>query len=1120
VKDHVESNAVSAWEETVVIPTYPAPAPDPNPMFLEKRVNQGTSGRVYPNPFTDHVSNEKKVDRPYRAVWLENEYVRLMILPEIGGRIHVGLDKTNDYNFFYRQHVVKPALIGLFGPWISGGVEFNWPMHHRPSTFMPVDHCIEEHADGSRTVWLSEHEPMGRMKGMVGICLHPGKALIEAKVQLYNRTPYVQTFLWWVNVAVHVNEQYQVFFPPDVTYVTFHARQDMSHYPIARGTYCGIDFTQGVDISWPKNVPASTSFFVVETRYDFFGGYDHGRQAGLVHVANRYVAPGKKLFTWGSGEFGRAWERNLTDADGPYVELMAGAYSDNQPDLSWLQPYETKTFSQYWYPIQRIGPAKNANRRAAVNLEANGRRAMLGVCAAEVFRRAVVRLEASDRVLFEREVNLIPGAPFVAEAGLPKGIADGDLLLRVCTPDGHEIIRYTPEHPQEKPLPPAATPPPPPQEIEAAEELFLTGLHLEQYHHATWYPEPYWEEALRRDSGDVRCNNALGLTYLQRGEFALAEQHFRRAIQTLTRRNPNPRDGELTYNLGLALKHQQRLDEAYAAFYKAIWSQAWQAAGYYALAEIDCWRADFGTALEHLERSLLTNALNTKARNLKAAALRHLGQYEQAEALARQTVALDPLDFWSRNELVLLCRARGEEPSPPSPLPGRARGDTADAGHLLEELSGLMRGAVQTYLDVAYDYAGAGLWDEASDLLARLVARPGEGGPVYPIVLYSLGYLAHQRGEEAQAREFYRQATEMPPDYCFPVRLEEMEVLQHAVAANPQDAQAFYYLGNLLYDKKRYEEAIRHWEAACRLQPGLAIPWRNLGIAYYNVRRDPEQARRYYVEALEANPCDGRLLYELDQLTKRLGTPPAERLAHLEQHLDLVEQRADLFVEQAALYNQLGQPHKALDLLLSRRFYPWEGGEGTVSGQYATAHLLLGRTALETGDAQGALDHLEAAQHYPESLGEGKHRWTSEAHLHYFAGLAREALGDAEGAKTCFRQAAETQDGFSPATYYQALALGKLGEAAACHDRLLELLDFASRQMEAEAEFGYFGTSIANFLLFEDDLRKLNRIHYTYMAGLAYLGLEQVSQAREAFEQVLALDVNHVGAQEELKRLT
>ena len=242
------AQGVRVWQEDVVIPTYPAPEPDRNPMFLDKRVYQGSSGKVYPNAFTDRVS-DTKVEKSYQAVFLENEFIRLMILPEIGGRIHVGQDKTNGYDFFYRQNVIKPALVGLLGPWISGGMEFNWPQHHRPSTFMPVEFRMEEHEDGSRTVWLSEHEPMNRMKGMVGICLYPGKAIVEAKVRLYNRTPLAQTFLWWANAGIRVHDRYQAFFPPDVTFVADHAKRAVSRYPVATDSYYGVDYSPGTDIS-------------------------------------------------------------------------------------------------------------------------------------------------------------------------------------------------------------------------------------------------------------------------------------------------------------------------------------------------------------------------------------------------------------------------------------------------------------------------------------------------------------------------------------------------------------------------------------------------------------------------------------------------------------------------------------------------------------------------------------------------------------------------------------------------------------------------------------------------------------------------------------------------------
>ena len=175
---------------------------------------QGSNGKVYPLPFIDKVFDVPELRR-YRALRLENEFVRVLILPDFGGRIHAIQDKTNhDYDIVYHQKVIKPALVGLAGPWISGGIEFNWPQHRRPGTFMPVDWSIERPPDGSITAWMSEHDPLNRLKGMHGVRLTPDSALIEVRIRLFNRTPYLQTFLWWANAAVKVHDQYQSFSPP------------------------------------------------------------------------------------------------------------------------------------------------------------------------------------------------------------------------------------------------------------------------------------------------------------------------------------------------------------------------------------------------------------------------------------------------------------------------------------------------------------------------------------------------------------------------------------------------------------------------------------------------------------------------------------------------------------------------------------------------------------------------------------------------------------------------------------------------------------------------------------------------------------------------------------------
>jgi len=1023
---------VRAWEEQVVISTYRVPPPDKNPMFLDKRVYQGSSGKVYPNPFTDRVSDVKE-DKAYQAVYLENEYIRLMMLPEIGGRIHIGRDKTNGYDFFYRQNVIKPALVGLLGPWISGGVEFNWPQHHRPSTFMPVEHSIEEHDDGSRTVWLTEHEPMNRMKGSVGICLHPGKAIIEAKVRLYNRTPFVQTFLWWANVGIRVHDQYQAFFPPDVTFVADHAKRAVSWYPIARNFYYGVDYTSGVDIGWYKNIPVPTSYMVTKSNYDFFGGYDHGKHAGLVHVANRHIAPGKKLWTWGNAEFGYAWDRELTDSDGPYIELMAGVFTDNQPDFSWLHPYETRTFSQFWYPIQEIGPAKNANRLVAVNLEDH----KVGVCATEPLSLTVV-LTAGGRKVLERSAEIAPGNPFVESIET----SATDLLLRVVDERGNEVIRYRPERRLETELPPPATEPPPPAEIKSNDELYITGLHLEQYRHATRYPEAYWEEALRRDPEDARCNNAMGLLHLRRGSFAQAEQHFRKAIERLTRRNPNPYDGEPFYNLGLTLKYRGRLDEAYAAFYKATWNQPWQSAAYFALAAIDCCRGDRERGLKHLDLSLRANADNEKALLLEA-------------VISGETVEEHPFD-------------------------------------------------AQTCLDLAFDYAEAGLNGHAAELIKQFMDRTGSN---YPMLLYAL---AHFDPQFDSCR-----AAAAPPDHCFPSRIEEMLILDSALARNTDDAKAHYYLGNLLYDKHRRDEAIDHWEQSCRLDPSFSIPWRNLGIAHFNVKRDARRALECYERAFEANPNDARLMYEFDQLLKRSGAAPADRLARLEQRRDLVDQRDDLTTELVTLYNQTGQSARALDVLETRRFHPWEGGEDLVSGQYVMAHFLLGRENLNASKPTVALAHFEAARHYPHNLGEGKHLLTRETHLDYYAGIALAELGHGDEAVAAWRSAANTS-GEDVFAYYRSCAVRKLGRESEALAGFRKLAEAAERQLKTEVKIDYFATSLPNFLLFEDDLQKRNRVECLFLSGLAHLGLQRTAKALADLGEVLRLDRNHLWAKTEL----
>lgn len=1095
----VNTSEVRAWEEDIQLPTYETGQEEKNPIFLEKRVYQGSCGSVYPYPVIEKISDEKK-DKTYHALFIENEYIKVMVLPELGGRIHMAYDKVKQRHFVYYNQVVKPALVGLTGPWISGGIEFNWPQHHRPSTFLPTDFSIEEHADGSKTVWCNEVERMSRTKGMQGFTLYPGKAYIEISVKIYNRTPFPQTFLWWANPAVVVNDHYHSVFPPDVNAVFDHGKRDVSSFPVATGVYYKQDYSAGVDISKYKNIPVPTSYMAIKSKFDFVGGYEEDVRGGLLHVADHHVSPGKKQWTWGNGDFGRAWDRNLTDEDGPYIELMTGMYTDNQPDFTWLQPYEEKSWKQYFMPYAEVGYVKNATKDALLNLELENGQGKVILYATGAGRdvHVLVKDTAGNATLLDKVVAVSPAEPFEATFAAA-GLKAEDVLAEVRGADGRLIVGYQADKPEIKPMPEPARAAKAPQDIASTEQLFLTGQHLEQYRHATYDPTEYYREALRREPGDIRCNNAMGLWLMRKGQFAQAEPYFRKAIETQTERNPNPYDGEPHYNLGWSCLMQGKTDEAYDAFFKSAWNAAWQDAAYYNLAAIDCRRGDFDKALDKASRSLVRNWHHHKARQLKASILRHLGRREEAQALIDESLRIDRFNMGCRFEQYLL---------------------TGDK-NALEGMRRLMRGAAHSYIEYALDFAVAGLYDEAVSLLEGYAATQTA---VYPMVDYALGYFCSCKGEKDKARACYRMGERGDHSYCFPNRIEEVLILQDAMKENAGVcAGAAYSLGNFWYASRQYDNAIACWEVSAAADPAFPTVWRNLSLAFYNKRNDRRRAVEMLEKAYKLDETDARILMELDQLYKRLGRPQAERLAFLEAHLAETESRDDLSIERITLYNQLGRYAEARQLIAARKFHPWEGGEGKITGQYVLCHVELAKIALREGRHADALALLQDAGQYPRNLGEGKLTNAEENDIWYYKGEAYRGLGDETNATACFGKAtvgsAEPQQAFfyndpqPDKIFYQGLAwraLGEEGKARGCFNRLVR---HGEKHLFDRCRIDYFAVSLPDLAIWEDDLDKRNAVHCNYVMGLGYLGLGDKARAIGFLDKARALDVNHQGAQ-------
>lgn len=1074
------------WVEKIIIPTYEIGEAEKNPMFLDKRVYQGSSGKVYPYPTIESIS-DIKIDKEYEAVYLENEYLKVMILPELGGRIQRAYDKTNDYDFVYYNHVIKPALVGLVGPWISGGIEFNWPQHHRPTTFLPVDYSIEENNDGSKSVLVHDVDQMYGTKGIAKFTLYPGKAYIEISGQLYNRTSTPQTFLWWANPAVPVNDNTQSIFPPDVHAVMDHGKRDVSSFPIATGTYYKKDYSEGIDISRYKNIPVPTSYMAEKSKYDFVGGYDYGEEAGILHVADHHISPGKKQWTWGCGDFGKAWDKNLTDEDGPYVELMTGVYTDNQPDFTWLKPFEEKTFKQYFMPYKAVGQVKNATIEAALNIEYDGEKALVTVYATDIYENAKIVLECSGKVIFSEDTKISPVDIFKKEVQI-LGVKNEDLKLTVYDEE-RIMVSYQAEEVKIEKMPEPAKAVLDPEKIITNEELYLAGLHIEQYRHATYLPDPYYLEGLKRDSGDIRINNAYGSLLMRRGNFVEAEKYFRKALERLIERNPNPFNSETYYLLGLVLMYQGKEDEAYDLFFKATWTNEQQEMSFYYLAAIDTKNKRWIKALEHIEKALIKNMHNIKARGLKGYILRKLGRVEEAEKWIIENLEVDPFDFLSSNELLI--------------LQGNKLWDR-------DILNTKMRNFHENYLMIARDYAEFGAYEEAIKVLKECT-RP------YPMLKYYEAYYAakikYSYESELQKAESYIS------DYCFPNKLEDIIVLAFAINEGCIK-KAPYYLGNLYYDKMQWDEAVRLWEISSEADESFPTVHRNLALAYYNKVGNKNRAKEEMEKAFNLDKTDVRIFLELDQLYKKLNLTFEERLVNYEENIELVNKRDDLYIEYITLVNMCGNYQKAYECMMSHKFHTWEGGEGKITTQYTLSLLELAKEAIIKEQYDKAEELLRKSLIFPENLGEGKLEGTKDNHVYYHLGLALEGQGKNEEAENCFMLATRGTDEPASAMFYndqpadmilyQGLAYIKLGMKAEANSRFYKLIRYGEQHLKDEVKIDYFAVSLPDFLIFNDDYTLKNYVHCLYVMALGNIGLNKIDKSKNFLDEAIELEPSHM----------
>jgi len=1073
-----KSSAVQIYEKPIVIPTYQIGEPEKNPMFYVPANYQGAQHRIYPYPLLDNLT-DNKTGKTYRALFLENKYLQICVLPELGGRLYFARDKTNDYNFIYHNHVIKPALIGMAGAWISGGVEWNIPHHHRVSTFMPVDYRLMENSDGSKTIWVGEYEKRHGSKWNVGLTLYPDRSFIRTDINLFNVTPLDQSFLIWANLAVHANADYQVIFPPDVSQVVFHSKVAFTSWPVARNVYMGIDFTRGVDVSWWKNAPSPISYFAWGSHMDFLGGIDHGKQAGTLMVGEHHTVPGKKFWNWGDNEVSRLWDQQmLTDSDGSYLELMMGAFSDNQPDYSWNDPYHSKHATMYFSPIRNLSGIKNANRDFAVNVTCAEEKAKVEIYASGTFDDLKFVLSDSGSFRYEKAFSITPGDPIAAEVQLQPGVQDGTLRLAVLDDTGNELLIYKAAPAKDQPFPDTYKPPRDPAVYPMVEQLYLTGLRLEQFHNPDYDPLVYYREALKREPDNIEVNTRLGIHALRHYDDAAAEQYLRSAVQVVSSNYTSPRDGEPLYYLGDCLFEQEREAEAYDILYKASWSHAWASPAFYLIACLDGRRGDWPQALAHTGQAIEEDRNNLEAVNLKCMILRRLQRYDEARAAADQALREDPLNFIALYERYRLSGHFNET------------GRTAD---LRSALIQVLRGEPDNYLACASRYARAGLFADAIDLLQMGLSAGNKTLASDPLLYYYLGNYYKELNDSLSCRENLQKAAMLPIDYCFPYGRESARVLKTAVQENASDANAWYYLGNLYYDH-RPQQAIECWQKAIALDDQTALFYRNLAFARANYLDDLPAAIKLMHSAMALAADDPLYLSELDLYLSACNTPVTDRMKIFRDHAQTVQKSDEATARMIVLMTALGKYDEAIGMLKERHFHSAERFDVNLHRTWVDAHILRGIQSLNAGRPESALADFNAVLEFPRNLEIARDSKSELAY--YFIGQCYKQIGEPDRAIEFFNKSVEKRatggwaGGEWPQVLYsKALAYRELGRNAEAEGLFMNMIDEGRRALTARPHPARYTNSAASrFNLNSNKARACLRI------ALGYLGQGNKSQ--------------------------
>jgi len=953
---------VRVWQGTLTLPTYEEGLPDPNPPF-----DQFTTNR-FNYPYTlRHNLTSRRVDHAWRAIYLENEYLKCSVLPDIGGHLYTCVDKISGKPMFYANPSIKKAAIAYRGAWAAFGIEFNFPVSHNWVTMSPVNFAFAKHDDGSASVSVGNIDRVYGMEWMVELILHPKSTVLEQRVTLSNRSDVRHRFYWWNNAGVAAWDDSRIVYP--MRFAATHGFTEIHPWPVD---------LDGVDYSLVRNhTKGPVSMFSYGSRENFMGVWNPYTNTGTVHFAEYEEVPAKKIWSWGVDADGLDWRKALSDDNSGYVEVQAGLFR-NQETYAFLEPRQVIRFSEYWMPAWEIGGISRANLAGVASLSRKTNSLMAGFDANQPIPQASVSILKGTQQLFHERVDLTPEQAWIHE--LPNADSQAKYTLEIQNAKGAILLRqtegeydWTPESEIHVGPQPSYHIPEPDKRtyddwIQLGKEDELNGRTLsalETYKEAlAKFPESF-------AAGKAAGRLAASLLRFEEAKDFLEPLHMRDTTDT-----------EISYYLGIAYDGLGDSPHAHAAYEQAERLPLFYSAAALHLGELLAREGDLRGAERHISGALQAAPEDLRAQEELVAVREAAGESQEARALAQEGLARFPLSYFLREEL-----------------------GNPDLAHLADDASRV--------LNIAAEYMRLGLYQKALDVLSRqyppAVTDQSEPGAVaphgHPMVAYFRGYCREKLGQSGS--DDYNTASKLSTAYVFPGTAEEFFVLRAALRARPADATAHYLLGTLYFSRGLTDSALNEWSEARKFGPELPVVSASTGLALLHIKNDFEHALSAFRDGLRSDPTNIAIYLGMDQALSLLNRPARERVEALEKYPQLDAAPPALIFELILNRAEAGDFERATNLFHDR-FFPREEGGTNVRQVWIEVQLqrvLAFARERRCSEALSVVQHLGAEAPGLAFTRDGLEPILQSARTSYLLGSAYASCGQSEEAKGKFELA-------------------------------------------------------------------------------------------------------------------